>query len=68
MRVDLVDPHKLDQARRLLGTSSTRATLDLALELLLAQSELLEPDDLSDATGVPDSQDAEVDLARPVWE
>ncbi len=42
MHVDLVDPLKLDQARRLLGTQSTKATLDLALELLLAQSDFIE--------------------------
>ena len=42
MHVDLVDPLKLDQARRLLGTQSTKATLNLALELLLAQSDFIE--------------------------
>ncbi len=42
MHVDLVDPLKLDRARQLLGTQSTRATLDLALELLLAQSDFIE--------------------------
>lgn len=42
MHVDLVDPQKLDRARALLGTTSTRATLDLALELLLAQSDFIE--------------------------
>lgn len=44
MHVDLVDPQKLDRARALLGTTSTRATLDLALELLLAQSDFIEAD------------------------
>ena len=44
MQVDLVDPEKLAQARQLLGTSSTKATLDLALELLLAQSDFIETD------------------------
>lgn len=53
MHVDLVDPQKLDRARRLLGTTTTRATLDMALELLLAQSDLFEVDGLEDAVCEP---------------
>ena len=46
LHFDLVDPEKLDQARRLLGTTSTRATLDMALELLLAQSDFIEAEEV----------------------
>ncbi len=54
MHVDLVDPIKLSEARHLLGTTSTRATLDLALELLLAQSDLIEAEVVSTIPVDPD--------------
>lgn len=37
-----IDPEKLERAQRLLGARNPRETLDLALELLLAQADALE--------------------------
>lgn len=61
-----VERHKVDEARRLTGASSTSATIDLALDRLIRSERLRS--DIAAYTGTPPTDD-EITVASitPTW-
>lgn len=61
-----VERHKVDEARRLTGATSTSAAIDLALDRLIRSERLR--NDIAAYTGTPPTED-EIALAAitPVW-